>query len=52
MNRKEIFDKLELLADKVCKELGIIVKPVKTKEDIINAKNFSAILWTKKDNDI
>lgn len=47
MNKSELFNKLELLSNKLCKELGIVIKPVKTKEEIINSKNFSAILFTK-----
>lgn len=48
MYKSKLFNKLELLSNKICKELGIIIKPVKTKEEIINAKNFSAILFTKE----
>jgi hypothetical protein len=50
MNKSKLFNKLELLSNKLCKELGIVIKPVKTKEEIINGKNFSAILFTKNKN--
>jgi hypothetical protein len=37
-------EKIIEMAERICKELNIKVKPVNTKQDIIEAKNFSATL--------